>query len=132
MLTRYKIYRGKRPEDDPKPDGICKDIRKHVKHVLAPTRPMVEAYFKDPSDKSWTSLKKDYLELLNNRFKGQKDKFDELAKLATENDVFIGCNCPTQKNPDINRCHTVLALEFMKERYPDLMIEFPVNYRRNK
>lgn len=126
MLARYKIYRGKRPDDDPKPDGICKDIRKHVKHVLAPTKTMVETYFKNPGDKAWNKLKKEYLALLTERLKCRKDEFDTLAELATENDVFLGCNCPTQKNPDVNRCHTALALEFMKKKYPGLIIKYPV------
>ncbi len=125
MLGRYKIYRGKRPDDDPKPDGICKDIRKHVKHVLAPTKPMVEEYFKDPGAKAWGRLKKEYLALLTERLKSRKNEFDELAELALNKDVFLGCNCPTQKNPDVNRCHTVLALEFMKKKYPKLKIVFP-------
>lgn len=125
MFARYKIYRGKRPDDDPKPGGICKDIRKHVKHVLAPTKPMVEKYFKNPGDKAWDKLKKEYLALLTERLKDRREEFDELAELVINNDVFLGCNCPTRKNPDVNRCHTVLALEFMKQEYPKLKIEFP-------
>ena len=48
-----------------------------------------------------------------------------LAQLATDNDVFLGCNCPTKKNPIPGRCHTYLALEFMKMKYPKLDVEIP-------
>ena len=44
---------------------------------------------------------------------------------AQRADGCIGCNCPTKANPDPNRCHTVLALRFMDERYPDLDVEYP-------
>ncbi len=47
------------------------------------------------------------------------------SALATDEDVFLGCNCPTAKNPDVQRCHTVLALKFMQERYPALEVAFP-------
>ena len=40
-------------------------------------------------------------------------------------DVLLGCSCPTKKQPDVNRRHTVQALAFMVERYPDLDVRFP-------
>ena len=49
----------------------------------------------------------------------------DVLKMAKEKDVFLGCSCPTRKNPDVNRCHTVLALQFMKENFPELEVEFP-------
>ena len=52
-------------------------------------------------------------------------RFDALAESAASSDVFIGCNCPTYANPDVNRCHTVLALSLMQRRYPQLAVEFP-------
>jgi hypothetical protein len=45
--------------------------------------------------------------------------------MAQFHDVWLGCNCPTAKNPDVRRCHTVLALQFMKERYPALEVRIP-------
>jgi hypothetical protein len=51
--------------------------------------------------------------------------FDELVALATENDVYLGCNCPTKKNPIVGRCHTYLALEFMQKKFPRLKIVVP-------
>jgi hypothetical protein len=47
------------------------------------------------------------------------------ADLANNNDVYLGCSCPTKRNPDVNRCHTVLALRFMKRKYPGLKVEIP-------
>ena len=40
-------------------------------------------------------------------------------------EVYLGCSCPTKKNPNVNHCHTVLALRFMSEHYPALDIVFP-------
>jgi hypothetical protein len=37
----------------------------------------------------------------------------------------LGCSCPTAKNPDVMRCHTVLALRFMRAHYPALDIRYP-------
>ena len=44
---------------------------------------------------------------------------------AASNDVFLGCNCPTKKNPILGRCHTYLALEFMQKKYPSLDVVIP-------
>ena len=32
---------------------------------------------------------------------------------------------PPAKNPDVQRCHTVLALRFMMKRYPQLEVLLP-------
>lgn len=49
------------------------------------------------------------------------DPFDGLARRP---DVYLGCSCPTKTNPDVRRCHTWLALEFIRERCPDLDVRF--------
>ena len=41
-----------------------------------------------------------------------------LAEEAKVSDVYLGCSCPTAKNPDVRRCHTVLALKFMHAHAP--------------
>ena len=50
------------------------------------------------------------------------DPFDGLARRP---DVYLGCSCPTKTNPDVRRCHTWLALEFIRERCPELDVRFP-------
>jgi hypothetical protein len=107
------------------PDGIRKDTRYATKHVLRPTKEIVEAYLADPTDAAWKRFRTAYLALLKERLHADRMPFDELAELATDNDVFLGCNCPTQKNPILGRCHTYLALEFMQNNYPSLKIERP-------
>ena len=124
MLARYTMYRGKRPASDPLPDGIRQDTRKHTRHCLRPTREMVVRYLAEPASYPWREFKRDYLRLLRERYVDARP-FDELAELAAETDVYIGCSCPTKKNPDVSHCHTVLALGFMREHYPGLPVRFP-------
>lgn len=122
MLSRYTMIRGRRPAGDPLPKGIRQDTRKHTRHCLRPTAEMVSTYLKDPTPERWRRFKKDYKALLETRIAEDREPFDTLAALARENDVYLGCSCPTRKNPDVRRCHTMLALEFMKRNYPDLTI----------
>ena len=51
--------------------------------------------------------------------------FRALADLARTEDVHLGCNCPTKKNPNVHHCHTVVALQFMKREFPTLAVVFP-------
>ena len=125
MLARYKIFRGKRPPGDALPDGVRQDTRKHTRHVLAPESKMVFRYLAEPSDAAWTTFEQAYLELLAGRFADRRAEFDALAQAAFREDVHIGCNCPTQANPTVGRCHTVLALTFMKRRFPTLNVVLP-------
>ena len=126
MLARYQIYRGKRPDADPLPEGVRQDTRHRCsKHPLHPTKDIVTAYLEAPTDPAWNAFRRKYLALLAKRFREDHGPFDGLAALATDRDVFIGCSCPTKKNPRLDRCHTVLALGFMKEKYPTLRVEFP-------
>ena len=125
MLARYKIYRGKRPADDPLPEGVRKDTRKHTRHCLRPAAEAVARYLAAPSAESWAEFSADYLQTLAQRFADDQTLFDELAKAATDGEVHIGCSCPTAKNPDVNHCHTVLALQFMSQQYPDLDVRLP-------
>ena len=125
MLARYKIYRGKRPADELLPDGIRQDTRKHTKHCLRPSEEIVVEYLTKPTSNAWEKFAAKYLQNLEERYEENPTPFDDLADLAIDNDVYIGCSCPTTKNPDVNHCHTVLALQFMKKRYPELAVEFP-------
>jgi hypothetical protein len=124
-LYRYRIVRGKRPPGDPLPSGERQDTRKHTRHVLRPSEEMVRRYLAYPTDAAWEAFRRDYLALLERRFGENREPFDELAALASERDVYLGCNCPTKANPRVDRCHTVLALQFMKGRYPELEAVFP-------
>ena len=126
MLARYKIYRVPRPPSDPLPDGIRQDTRwRCTKHPLHPTREMVREYLRSASDAAWGEYRKAYLDLLRTRFRENRGPFDCLAELAMTKDVFIGCSCPTNANPRVDRCHTYLALKFMQDKYPALRVELP-------
>jgi hypothetical protein len=125
MLARYTIYRGKRPVGDPLPDGIRQDSRKHTRHCLRPPAELVAKFLAHPATKEWNVFSREYRRALEGRYQDDPAPFDKLAELAIENDVYIGCSCPTRKNPDVNHCHTVLALRFMQQRYPNLTVEFP-------
>lgn len=126
MLARYKIYRGTRPSSDPQPVGIRQDTRwRRKKHPLHPNESAVKTYLDTPSESAWRKFRSAYLALLRERFGRDQTPFDQLAKLATSNDVFIGCSCPTKMNPRVDRCHTYLALQFMKREYPELLVELP-------
>ncbi|MFT3926081.1 MAG: hypothetical protein QM778_26290 [Myxococcales bacterium] len=125
MLARYQIVRGKRAPDDPLPQGHRMDTRKHTKHVLRPEAAMVEELFEDLSDAAFKRFAAAYRKLLEQRFHEERERFDEIAELARHEDVFLGCNCPSLKNPDVQRCHTVLALEFFKHKYLKLRVVMP-------
>jgi uncharacterized protein YeaO (DUF488 family) len=123
MLSRYQMARGVPASKLPK--GIRQDTRKHTKHVLRPPAELVFEYLSSPSDAAWNAMAKKYRAELEKRFKADRRPFDELAELARNDDVFLGCSCPTKKNPNVRHCHTWLALEFFRERYPDLEVRMP-------
>lgn len=125
MLARYTMYRGKRPVDDPLPDGVRLDTRRHTRHVLRPEPAHVDAVLVDPSDAAWRRFSAAYRATLRERLAADPGAFETLAERASRDDVFIGCSCPTKKNPDVRRCHTVLALRFMAEHFPDLEVVLP-------
>jgi hypothetical protein len=85
---------------------------------------MAKTYLASPDERAWRAFGKAYRALLEDRYRNDRTPFDELAQLAQDNDVFIGCNCPTKANPRVDRCHTFLALEFMKGKYPRLRVVF--------
>lgn len=124
MLSRYTMYRRRPPDAGPLPDGVRQDARWRTHHLLRPTQEMVEEYLEDPEG-DWKEFKAAYRHLLEDRYRDDPAAFEKLAQLATEQDVYLGCNCPTHKNPDVRHCHTWLALEFMKEKYPRLKVVFP-------
>ena len=125
MLSRYTMYR-RRPKDAPPlPDGIRKDTRYATKHILRPTKEIVEAYLAHPTDAAWKKFREAYLAVLDERFREDRAPFDEIAKLAAENDVYLGCSCPTKTNPTVSHCHTYLALEFMQKKFPKLKVVVP-------
>ncbi len=119
------MVRGKRPPSDPLPDGIRQDARWRTRHVLRPDEDTVKELLDSLDDRTWSKFTRVYPKLLEKRFREERASFDELAKLATEHDVFIGCSCPTKSNPRVDHCHTFLALGFMKGKYPDLHVEYP-------
>ena len=80
----------------------------------------MERYTQNPSAEAWQEFAKNYLALLEERFDEDQAPFADLATLAGPNDVYLGCWCPTKKNPDVSHCHTVLALGFMKKKFHSL------------
>jgi len=50
------------------------------------------------------------------RLEGGRTEFDALAAMSREQDVYIGCSCSTQKNFDVNHCHTLFVLKFLKRK----------------
>ena len=86
---------------------------------------MVETYLAEPTDDMWRVYVKEYLFMIEERFKRDRQPFDKLAELAESKDVYLGCYCPTKKNPSPLHCHTYLALKFMKKKYPDLTVVYP-------
>ena len=122
MLSRYQIVRGRPASELPK--GTRIDVRKHIKHVLSPEPEAVTAFLESGTDAAFATFARRYRSLLKQRFGAQRERFDALAQAAREGDVYLGCNCPTAKNPDVQRCHTTLALQFMQENYPDLEIRY--------
>jgi hypothetical protein len=124
VLSRYTIVRGAPASS--LPDGVRQDTRKHTTHVLRPTPELVESVLGDqPTNAAWRAYPSAYRAILEERFAQDRAPFDHLARQAQFHDVYLGCNCPTKKQPDVQRCHTVLALAFMKERYPDLDVRMP-------
>lgn len=124
MLARYTIVRGAR--EGTLPRGIRQDTRKHTRHFLRPTPELVTRVFaSDGGEAAWAAYAADYRALLEARALEDQAPFDRLATFARWHDVFLGCSCPSSNNPDVLRCHTVLALRFMKERYPDLDVRLP-------
>ena len=121
MLSRYTMHRGKPPEVA----GIRMNTRKHTRHCLRPSVEVVTRFL-DPNDAyGWDQFKEDYLSLVQQRFAENRSLFDQLAERARHEDVYLGCSCPTKSNPNVQHCHTWLALKFMAARYPDLEVIFP-------
>lgn len=125
MLSRYKIRRGKDAQAHRPPEGVRHDIRKHTGHVLSPEPHMVERYLADPSDRQWDEFAGAYRRLLEARFALDAGPFDALATKARDRNVYLGCSCPTARNPRVDRCHTWVALQFMDTHYPVLDVMYP-------
>lgn len=125
MLARYQMVRGKRDPNDPLPDGKRVDTRKHTQHCLRPDGREVLALLADLNAESYAKFKQAYTSLLEQRFQADRAPFDALAAQAREHDVYLGCSCPSAANPEVMRCHTVLALRFMKKKYPKLEVQVP-------
>jgi uncharacterized protein YeaO (DUF488 family) len=121
MLARYTMHRGKPPDVI----GIRQDTRKHTRHCLRPTPEMVTRLLANDPTYPWDRFREAYQKLIVMRFREDSQPFEVLAELARHESVFLGCSCPTKKNPDVYHCHTVLALQFMHEQYPDLSVVFP-------
>jgi hypothetical protein len=124
VLARYTIVRGAPAAT--LPVGLRYDTRKHTRHFLRPSKEIVAAVFASSNDDyAWATYAASYRALLDERFAAARAPFDRLATYSRWHDVYLGCSCPSSKNPDVYRCHTVLALAFMKEHYPDLAVRFP-------
>ncbi|MGE3172037.1 MAG: hypothetical protein AB7O97_05375 [Planctomycetota bacterium] len=130
MIGRYRIERGRALTALPPRvrRGHRQDTRKHTRHCLRPTAAMVDAMLASPPAQraaAFAAFEREYLALLAARLRADRAPFDALRDLGLRGDVFLGCNCPTAKNPDVAHCHTVLALRFLQREYPELDIELP-------
>lgn len=130
MLGRYQIRRGASLAALPERvrHGIRQDTRKHTRHCLRPEAAMVTALLQSSlADRAtaFTAFARAYRDLLTRRVAVDPRPFDALAALARDHDVFLGCSCPTARNPETTHCHTVLALRFLADRYPGLSVELP-------
>lgn len=106
--------------------GTRVDIRKHTKHVLRPDPKLVEAFLRSPSDeRAAARFANAYRRSLQERFAADSSAFEALADAAREGDVYLGCSCPTKRQPDVMRCHTVLALRFFAEHFDDIDVRMP-------
>lgn len=124
MLGRYTIVRGATRASYPA--GIRQDTRKHTRHFLAPTPELVaEVFANRRSATAWDAYADRYRALIDARYTADPARFRLLATMARWHDVWLGCSCPSSKNPDVMRCHTVIALRFMKERFPSIAILLP-------
>ena len=125
MLSRYKIVRGKKADYDAIPKHQRQDTRKHTSHPLRPTPEIVEKLLAEPTHEVWLGFRDEYLAVLKERYAEDPTPFERVADKAREDDVYLGCSCPTKAQPHVGQCHTVLALRFMQEKYPDLDVVFP-------
>ncbi len=102
------------------------DTRKHTRHVLRPEATLVDAFLKDAADDDrWNAFKRGYQALLSRRYAADAAAFEALAAQARDGDVHLGCACPTKRQANVHRCHTVLALHFMQQHFADLDVRFP-------
>ena len=130
MVGRYQIKRGVSlsAQPDRVQRGVRVDTRKHTRHCLRPPERLVRALLAMPPREraaGWTAFERAYTEVLEQRFAEDRSPFDALRELATDRDVFVGCNCPTANNPDLQHCDTVAALRFMQRMFPELRVELP-------
>ncbi|MBK9386123.1 MAG: hypothetical protein IPN34_15025 [Planctomycetes bacterium] len=132
MLGRYTIQRGVPLDALPRDirEGVRQDTRKHTRHCLRPDAALVGPLLATPPesparDAASRVFARAYRETLRQRFAIDRAPFDALADLARTRSVYLGCNCPTAKNPNVQHCHTALALEFLAEHFPDLRIVHP-------
>jgi hypothetical protein len=104
-------------------EGERQDTRKHTRHPLRPEAEAVADALDGRID--WDVFADRYRATIIARREADPAPYDAIAELARERDVFLGCSCPTRKQPDVHRCHTVLALTLMAEWYPDLDVRLP-------
>lgn len=123
MLSRYQMKRGVKKEH--LPAGIRQDTRKHTRHILRPPTQLVLDYLSTESKVTWNEFRQQYRRCIEQRYSDKVSAFDALADLARGKSVYLGCSCPSSVNPRVDRCHTWLALEFMKAHYPNLEVNFP-------
>ncbi|MBP87340.1 MAG: hypothetical protein CMJ64_11565 [Planctomycetaceae bacterium] len=97
MLTRYKIYRGKRPVDEPLLGGIRQDTRKHTKHCLRSCVEIVKQYLAEPDPTAWKEFSALYVRDLEERYEQDPAPFHDLADLARETTSTSGALVPRER-----------------------------------
>lgn len=107
------------------PNHAGTHTRWRTRHILRPAQAVVEEFLDDLTDEAWERFQTAYIAVLNERLSADRSAFERLAELAQDSDVFLGCSCPTKKNPDVRHCHTYLALGFMQEHFPEVEVAWP-------
>jgi len=120
VLARYQIVRGKRPEGNPLPEGVRVDIRKHTKHFLRPTRQR-RGVPERPGRRAFRQFSARY-DPTCRPVSPKNGARSTPCGTGRKRRRLPRMHCPTRTNPEVTRCHTVLALGFMKRKYPRLPI----------
>lgn len=57
-LYRFKMCRGKRPPDNPFPDGVRRDTRFNTRHCLGPKKKLLTRHLEQPDANSGAQFEK--------------------------------------------------------------------------
>ena len=82
-------------------------IRNNPAHVLSPTWHMVMKFKVNRT--SWPAYKRQYMALMQERWKDRRDDFLSILATARKKDIYLACFCHEDRH-----CHRRLAKEFLE------------------